>query len=165
MLKRFWQSVGKKVWLDDYKDSMMPRTTFRSPAPVSQPEYKKPVTAASALSGNQYYKRDTRRNYPHTEVYTQADVGGLLLHMHTVKKISPPSVNVDKDAAELEKQEATNVPEIFVKDVVEALEQLGKPIYSASNLPPVPGTPYRYKLSPEQNPEGPGEYYPSYRVY
>ncbi|KAJ1834367.1 hypothetical protein IWW55_002902 [Coemansia sp. RSA 2706] len=165
MLKRFWQSVGKKVWLDEYKDSMIPRTTFRSPAPVSQPKYKKPLTPASDLSNNPYYKRDVRRNYPHTEVYTQADVGGLLLHMHTVKKISPPSVEVDRNAEQLEKEEAANVPEIFVKDVVEALEQLGKPIYSATNLPPVPGAPYRYKLSPEQHAEGPGEYYPSYRVY
>ncbi|KAJ2351540.1 hypothetical protein IWW50_005548 [Coemansia erecta] len=165
MLKRFWQSVGDKVWLREYKDSMIPRTTFRSPAPVSQPEYKKPVTAASAISNNQYFKRDVRRNYPHTEVYTQADVGGLLLHMHTVKKISPPSVKVAENAAEIEAEKATNVPEIFVKDVVEALDILGKPIYSAINLPPVPGAPYKYKLSPEQHVEGPGEYYPSYRVY
>ncbi|KAJ2161315.1 hypothetical protein GGF46_001576 [Coemansia sp. RSA 552] len=166
MLKRFWQSVGRKVWLDEYKDSMIPRTTFRSPAPVSQPENKKPETAASAISNNPYYKRDVRRNYPHTEVYTQADVGGLLLHMHTVKKLSPPSTDVADGAKAAEgAEQSKEVSEIFTKDIVEALAKLNKPVYSAVSLPPVPGVPYRYKLSPEQNAEGPGEYYPSYRVY
>ncbi|KAJ2079177.1 hypothetical protein H4R24_003952 [Coemansia sp. RSA 988] len=157
MLKKFWQAVGRKIWLDEYKDSMIPRTTFRSPAPVSQPDNKRPVAAASDISNNHYYKRDVRRNYPHTEVYTQADVGGLLLHMHTVKQVpSPGGEETAKDTA---------VPDIFVKDVVGALAALKKPIYSASNLPPIPGAPYRYKLSPEQYSEGHGEYYPSYRVY
>ncbi|KAJ1812300.1 hypothetical protein LPJ75_003716, partial [Coemansia sp. RSA 2598] len=73
MLKRFWNNVGKKVWLSDYMDSMIPRTTFRSPAPASQPEYKKPTPPASAIYNNPYYKRDVRRNYPRTEVYTQSD--------------------------------------------------------------------------------------------
>ncbi|KAJ2466437.1 hypothetical protein EV174_006529, partial [Coemansia sp. RSA 2320] len=106
-------------------DSMIPRTTFRSPAPASQPEYKRSVTAASDLFNNPYYKRDVRRNYPRTDVYTQPDV----------------------------------------RDVVEALAKLQSPVYSPSNMPPVPGTAYKYKLSPEQHAEGPGEYYPSYRVY
>ncbi|KAJ2722314.1 hypothetical protein GGI07_003396 [Coemansia sp. Benny D115] len=151
MFKRFWNNVGKKVWLSDYKDSMMPRTTFRSPAPASQPEYKKPIVAGSAISNNPYYKRDVRRNYPRTEVYTQSDVGRLLLGTKTAEVISESS--------------ETQAVAPVVKDVVEALAKVNGPVYSATNLPPVPGTPYVYKLSPEQNPEGPGEYYPSYRVY
>ncbi|KAJ2396361.1 hypothetical protein GGI23_003945 [Coemansia sp. RSA 2559] len=155
MFKRFWQAVGRKVWVAEYKDSMIPRTTFRSPAPVSQPPYRKPETAASDIYNNQYYKSDVRRNYPRTEVYTQSAVGTLLLGTKAAEAL--PESN-DKEAA-------TDAPVVKAKDVVEALDRLQKPLYSASNLPPVPGTPYKYKISPEQNPEGPGEYYPSYRVY
>ncbi|KAJ1799735.1 hypothetical protein LPJ59_001624 [Coemansia sp. RSA 2399] len=155
MFKKLWQAVGRKVWVAEYKDSMIPRTTFRSPAPVSQPPYRKPETAASDIYNNQYYKRDVRRNYPRTEVYTQSDVGTLLLGTKAAEAL--PESNG--------KEAAVDVPVVKAKDVVEALDRLQNPLYSASNLPPVPGTPYKYKMSPEQNPEGPGEYYPSYRVY
>ncbi|KAI8320092.1 hypothetical protein GQ54DRAFT_298878 [Martensiomyces pterosporus] len=155
MFKKFWNEVGKRIWVSEYKESMLPRTTFRSPAPALQPEYKKPVTAASNLSGNQYFERDVRRNYPRTEVYTQPDVGRLLLG----------STAVEKQAAAGAEGAESSVPSIEVKDVAEALDKLQKPLFSAENLPPVPGAVYRYKLSPEQTIEGPGEYYPSYRVY
>ncbi|KAJ2746959.1 hypothetical protein GGI20_000946 [Coemansia sp. BCRC 34301] len=149
--------VGSKVWLSDYSDSMIPRTTFRSPAPASQPEYKRPKTAASDLFNNQYYKRDVRRNYPRMQVYTQSDVGRLLLSANTATEALPTPA------------EGVPVAEVLaaaeVKDVVEALSKLQTPVYSASCMPPVPGTAYTYKLSPEQCVEGPGEYYPSYRVY
>ncbi|KAJ1964811.1 hypothetical protein GGI12_001179 [Dipsacomyces acuminosporus] len=158
MFKKFWSEVGKKIWVSEYKDSMLPRTTFRSPAPVSQPAYKKPVTPASNLSGNSYFERDVRRNYPRTEVYTQPDVGRLLLGATVAEK------QVAAEGAS-EGAEQAAVPSVEVKDVVEALEKLQTPIYSASNLPPVPGAAYRYKLSPEQTVEGPGEYYPAYRVF
>ncbi|KAJ2818035.1 hypothetical protein FBU31_006018 [Coemansia sp. 'formosensis'] len=159
MFKRFWQKVGSKIWLSDYSDSMIPRTTFRSPAPASQPEYKRPETAASDLFNNQYYKRDVRRNYPRTEVYTQSDVGRLLLSANVAEALSTPAVSAE--GAPVAEVPAT----VVVKDVVEALAKLQKPVYSASNMPPVPGSAYTYKLSPEQYVEGPGEYYPSYRVY
>ncbi|KAJ1725278.1 hypothetical protein LPJ53_000505 [Coemansia erecta] len=162
MLKRFWNSVGKKVWLSDYKDSMIPRTTFRSPAPVSQPEYKRPTPPASAIYNNPYYKRDVRRNYPRTEVYTQSDVGRLLLGVNTAEKIASPEQQQQQNATTAE---TANVPVVEVKDIVEALQKVSGPVYSAANMPPVPGTPYKYKLSPEQYTEGPGEYYPSYRVF
>ncbi|KAJ2415665.1 hypothetical protein GGI10_001537 [Coemansia sp. RSA 2530] len=159
MLKKFWQKVGSKVWLSDYSDSMIPRTTFRSPAPASQPEYKRPVTAASDLFNNQYYKRDVRRNYPRTEVYTQSDVGRLLLSANVAEALPTP-------AASGEGAQAAEVPAaVEIKDVVEALSKLQEPVYSTSNMPPAPGVVYTYKLSPEQYAEGPGEYYPSYRVY
>ncbi|KAJ1665726.1 hypothetical protein IW140_001768 [Coemansia sp. RSA 1813] len=161
MFKKLWQAVGRKVWVSEYKDSMMPRTTFRSPAPVSQPPYQSPVTAASDIYNNQYYKRDVRRNYPRTEVYTQTDVGTLLLGAKAVEAL--PESNGKEATAD--GAEVVDVPVVKVKDVVEALDRLQKPLYSASNLPPVPGIPYKYKLSPEQTHEGPGEYYPSYRVY
>ncbi|KAJ2867514.1 hypothetical protein GGH94_000799 [Coemansia aciculifera] len=159
MFKRFWQKVGSKIWLSDYSDSMIPRTTFRSPAPASQPEYKRPETAASDLFNNQYYKRDVRRNYPRTEVYTQSDVGRLLLSANVAEALPTP-------AASAEGAPVAEVPAtVEVKDVVEALSKLQKPVYSASSMPPAPGSAYTYKLSPEQHAEGPGEYYPSYRVY
>ncbi|KAJ1993774.1 hypothetical protein GGI25_000916 [Coemansia spiralis] len=159
MLKKFWQAVGRRVWLSDYKDSMMPRTTFRSPAPVSQPKYRKPVTAASDIYNNPYYRRDVRRNYPRTEVYTQTDIGTLLLGTKAAEAL-PEANGKHADGAG-----AADVAVAKAKDVVEALDKLQKPVYSASSMPPVPGTPYIYKLSPEQHAEGPGEYYPSYRVY
>ncbi|KAJ2781026.1 hypothetical protein H4R18_003120 [Coemansia javaensis] len=162
MLKRFWQAVGRRVWLRDYKDSMIPRTTFRTPAPASQPPYQSPVTAASAIANNPYYKRDVRRNYPRTEVYTQADVGSLLLLAHGPKD-TPQQLEGGTAPDAAAKDVATR--DAAAKDVVEALEKLGQPLYSAACMPPVPGAPYRYKLSPEQHVEGPGEYYPSYRVY
>ncbi|KAJ1945439.1 hypothetical protein FBU59_002304 [Linderina macrospora] len=158
MFKKFWNEVGKRVWVNEYKDSMMPRTTFRSPAPVSQPAYKKPVTAASDLSKNTYFKRDTRRNYPRTEVYTQQDVGHLLLGASQIAKL--PEV-----APAAEGAEETGVPSVEVKDVAEALAKLQEPVFSAEKLPPVPGAGYKFKLSPEQVVEGPGEYYPVYRVF
>ncbi|KAI7833491.1 hypothetical protein BX661DRAFT_178485 [Kickxella alabastrina] len=163
MLKKFWNNVGKKVWLSDYKESLIPTTTFRSPAPASQPEYKKPVVPASAISNNYYYKRDVRRNYPQTEVYTQSDIGRLLLGPSVAEKIAAPAATATAEGG-AERQAAT-VPAVEVKDVVEALQKVKGPIYSAANMPPVPGTAYTYKLSPEQYTEGPGEYYPSYRVY
>ncbi|KAJ2660145.1 hypothetical protein IWW48_003092 [Coemansia sp. RSA 1200] len=161
MFKKFWQAVGKKVWISEYMDSMIPRTTFRSPAPVSQPPYKPPVTAASDIYNNQYYKRDVRRNYPRTEVYTQSDVGTLLLGSKAAEALPEPN---GKEAA-VGGAEIVDVPVVKVKNVVEALDKLQKPLYTASNPPPVPGAAYKYKLSPEQTLEGPGEYYPSYRVY
>ncbi|KAJ2446397.1 hypothetical protein GGF42_005703 [Coemansia sp. RSA 2424] len=160
MFKKFWQKVGSKVWLSDYSDSMIPRTTFRSPAPASQPEYKRPETAASDLFNNQYYKRDVRRNYPRMQVYTQSDVGRLLLSASVATEALPTP------AASAEGAPAAEVPAaVEAKDVVEALARLQKPVYSASCMPPAPGAAYTYKLSPEQHAEGPGEYYPSYRVY
>lgn len=162
MLKKFWQNVGKKVWVSEYTDSMVPRTTFRSPAPVSQPEYKKPLTAASDLSNNPYYKRDVRRNYPRTAVYTQPDVGRLLLGANTPCGL--PSEE-GKDSELKAEATAAGVPSIEVKDIAEALEKLHQPVYSNSNMPPAPGKPYIYRVSPEQQVEGSGEYYPSYRVF
>lgn len=45
----------------------------------SRPEkYVYPKTDASKLSGNYYFQRDTRRNFPRLAVYTQQDVAGLL---------------------------------------------------------------------------------------
>ncbi|KAJ1735637.1 hypothetical protein LPJ61_000432 [Coemansia biformis] len=159
MFKRLWQAVGRKVWLSEYKDSMIPRTTFRTPAPASQPEYQMPATAASDIANNPYYKRDVRRNNPRTEVYTQADIG-LLLLAHAPRSIAPAGTTGGTEGAP-----GAGVPAVVVKDVVEALGRVDRPIYSTSSLPPVPGAAYKYKLSPEQHSEGPGEYYPSYRVY
>ncbi|KAJ1646081.1 hypothetical protein LPJ64_002408 [Coemansia asiatica] len=166
MFKRFWNSVGKKVWISEYMDSMMPRTTFRSPAPASQPECKKPTPPASAIYNNPYYKRDVRRNYPRTEVYTQPDVGRLLLGVSAAENIAAPQEGAGAVAGSNAAAEAeATAPAVQVKDIVEALQKIRGPVYNAANMPPVPGTPYKYKISPEQCVEGPGEYYPSYRVF
>ncbi|KAJ1998771.1 hypothetical protein GGI04_004855 [Coemansia thaxteri] len=179
MFRRLWNAVGSRLWLSDYKDSMIPRTTFRSPAPASQPEYKRSVTAASDLFNNPYYKRDVRRNYPRTDVYTQPDVARLLLQAAGTAEavLSPPppaaagataaagAAAPAADGATAPAASAVQTSAVQVRDVVEALAKLQSPVYSPSNMPPVPGTAYKYKLSPEQHAEGPGEYYPSYRVY
>ncbi|KAL0078644.1 NADH-ubiquinone oxidoreductase subunit [Phycomyces blakesleeanus] len=52
---------------------------FRTPAVGSRPEkYVYPKSAASNISGNYYFQRDTRRNYPRLAIYTQQEVAGLI---------------------------------------------------------------------------------------
>ena len=50
--------------------------------PASRPEeYIEPLTAPAAdLAENPYWKRDTRRDYPRTLVYSQPYIAGLLLY-------------------------------------------------------------------------------------
>ena len=50
----------------EFRTSMLPVDKFRVPSPASQPEYVPPVTAASNISKNFYYQRETRRKNPET---------------------------------------------------------------------------------------------------
>ncbi|PVV00154.1 hypothetical protein BB559_000076 [Furculomyces boomerangus] len=150
MLKNFWRQVGKKVWVNDFKDSMNHVGVYRQPPPSDQPMYTRPESEASEISDNSYYKRDVRRNYPKMAVYSQNDVANLILassqRIEDVKAESNPVAKTEHD---------------LTKTIVE----LNIPLYSTSNLPPTPGTPYKYTLSEEQEIQQPGQYFPTYKVY
>ncbi|KAJ1677481.1 hypothetical protein EV182_006084, partial [Spiromyces aspiralis] len=160
-----------------YSESNIYPDTFRKVSPGSQTPYVKPDTENSAIFNNQYFNRDMRRNYPRLAVYTQQDVGQLLLAAHQAESLTGPAAVKAKEAikpgaasgeakAEVAKgEEGCNVPAIEVRDVVDALAKVGKPLYTPSNLPPMPGTARKFELSKYQMIEQPGQYYPMYKVY
>lgn len=52
----------------------------RQPEPASRPErFSVPSSKASDVAENPYFRRDTRRNYPKTEVVTQPELAKLLI--------------------------------------------------------------------------------------
>ncbi|PVU90917.1 hypothetical protein BB561_004652 [Smittium simulii] len=153
MLDKFWRAVGKRVWIKDYKDSLLHADTFRHPSPLNQPTYKRPTTEASDISKNPYFKRDTRRNYPILAVYTQADVAKLLN--------KPITQQISTETAETQPEKSESKLPITI-DLNSAL--LSATPYSNTSLPPVPGKAYSYTFSDIQEIEQPGQYYPIYNV-
>ncbi|KAI8891286.1 hypothetical protein K501DRAFT_319333 [Backusella circina FSU 941] len=126
---------------------------FRTPAIASRPEkYTYPKTAASNISGNYYYQRDTRRNFPRTATYTQAEVAGLI-EGAAVKSIPAEGAAADQVVA------ATQT-----KPLVEVLNS--RQFYSKENLPPLPkwGRQTEWKVSEDFIPPNDGSYFPM-RVY
>ncbi|KAI7861751.1 hypothetical protein BDF14DRAFT_1876939 [Spinellus fusiger] len=75
-----WAWVKKYFSVNPLSTDGMPVVgKFRTPAAGSRPEkYAYPKTEASKISGNYYFQRDTRRNYPRLAVYTQEKVAGLI---------------------------------------------------------------------------------------
>ncbi|KAJ1918142.1 hypothetical protein H4219_002783 [Mycoemilia scoparia] len=171
MLKQFWKAVGDRVWVSPhYLESTLRADTFRKPSTGSQTPYKKPKTENSAIYNNQYFNRDNRRNYPRVAVYDQQDVGKHLLLSYlpeAQQAVSAPVAKTETTGeakAELANSEEASVPSVNARDVVDALTQINKPIYTASSLPPMPGKAHRFEISQFQTEASPGQYYPMYRV-
>ncbi|PVV03264.1 hypothetical protein BB560_002260 [Smittium megazygosporum] len=160
MFDKFWRAVGKRVWVNDYMDSTLRVGKFRKPAPLNNPPYKPAITEASDISNNPYFKRDVRRNYPRVAVYSQQDLAKLLSKPEAEKIAS----SADGAAATSAEQKSPVIPPQSF-NLVSVLSTSGLKPYSSSNLPPTPGTNYKYNISPEQEGEGPGQYYPIYNVY
>ena len=131
---------------------------FRNPTPAGNnpADYDDPVTVpAGDIAENQYWKRDTRRNYPQLSVVNQGDVVALL----TVGSKTNPKDEVlqigdagAKQLVALKGEGEKGLAAFFEKDSKKAVSVLGP-----SGLPPMPFNlapktqPVRYELLPEQS--------------
>ncbi|KAI9137011.1 hypothetical protein BKA69DRAFT_68420 [Paraphysoderma sedebokerense] len=105
---------------------------FRTPAPASQTPHVAPQRYQyknAAISGNYYYTRDSRRNYPKTTVYTNQEWAPLLLGSGYVKSLPAPN-----------SVETTNLQPTVS--------------YSISHLPPSPPSPFKKKVWLESTDSG-----------
>lgn len=121
---------------------------FRVPAPGSQPAaltYTDPGTLpASDISGNPYYARDHRRNYPRVATYGQAEIAGLL----TLGSAANPRIadgNAGTKALAAVEQGEVSLNQALAASPKEVI--LGE-VLGASGQPPVPPTMFKkqYKL-------------------
>jgi hypothetical protein len=119
--------------------------------PASRPEeYIEPLTAPAAdLADNPYWKRDTRRDYPRTLVYSQPYIAGLLSYGNVVAPRVAAGETGVKALAEVRdgKLELTSVL---------ASTEVGREVLARNGgLPPLPGTGergrtrWRFKLNEE----------------
>ena len=128
--------------------------------PASRPEeYVEPMTSPAAdLAENPYWKRDTRRDYPRTLVYSQPYIAGLLSYGNAAAPRIAAGETGTKALAEVKsgKLELTSV--LQSADV-------GKMVLQRNGgLPPLPGTgrgrlQWRFKLNEEKG-QGYGQEYP-----
>ncbi|KAK9372193.1 uncharacterized protein V1513DRAFT_453042 [Lipomyces chichibuensis] len=85
-----WEKIRKLLVLVPDRSTGNPLVPlYRVPSTGSRPEaatYTDPTTLpASDIADNQYYNRDTRRAYPRIAIYSQSDIGGLLLYGSAAK--------------------------------------------------------------------------------
>ncbi|KAI8372840.1 uncharacterized protein BYT42DRAFT_578206 [Radiomyces spectabilis] len=148
-----WSWVKKYFSVNPLSTDGMPVVgKFRTPAVGSRPEkYKYPKSPASNVSGNYYFQRDTRRNYPRLAVYTQQDVAGL---------IEGASVKSSLPLPHADNQPVTPAKVTEVKPLVEVLNT--KQLYSVQNPAPTPnwGRKVEWKLSEDFVPPNNGSYFP-----
>ncbi|KAI8091172.1 uncharacterized protein B0P05DRAFT_583695 [Gilbertella persicaria] len=146
-----WAWVKKYFSINPKSTDGMPVVgKFRTPAVGSRPEkYTYPKSAASNISNNYYFQRDTRRNFPRTAIYTQQDVA-LLLEGAPVKPTLPAEAAVD--------QAVTTTAE--AKPLVEVLKS--QKLYSIENPAPAPrfGVQPKWKVSEDFIPPNDGSYFP-----
>jgi hypothetical protein len=126
----------------------MPPKDYRMPSPGSQPTYAQPETAASNISGNYYYQRDSRRNFPRTLIVTQEDLA---------KRLTAPAPE--------QVATADVIPAAADVSLTTAIAQAKEPFFKPGQLPPVPGTAYKWRLSTDVSPPPPNTYWPIYSVY
>ncbi len=128
--------------------------------PASRPEeYIEPMTSPAAdLAENPYWKRDTRRDYPRTLVYSQPYIAGLLSYGNAAAPRIAAGETGTKALAEVKsgKLELTSVLQSA---------DMGKMVLQRNGgLPPLPGTgrgrlQWRFKLNEEKG-QGYGQEYP-----
>jgi len=118
--------------------------------PASRPEeYIEPLTSPAAdLAENPYWKRDTRRDYPRTLVYSQSYIAGLLSYGNgTAPRIAAGETGT-KALAEVKSGQ-------LELTTVLASTEVGKEVLARNGgLPPLPGTgrgraQWRFKLNQE----------------
>ncbi|KAJ1968430.1 hypothetical protein IWQ62_001254 [Dispira parvispora] len=164
----FWQSVKKYLVVNaDVPSSMFNPGTYRKPSPGSQPKYIPKVTEQSDISNNYYYQRDVRRNYPRVAMFNQADVVAMLTMPEKPALDAPIQEKVQQaDKGDSKTQEVTATSKSAnLPSLPEAVRSLEKPMFSESQLPPLPGKAYKYTVSESPvHPDEPGVYFPVYNV-
>jgi hypothetical protein len=104
--------------------------------PASRPEeYIEPLTSPAAdLAENPYWKRDTRRDYPRTLVYSQPYIAGLLLYGNAAAPRIAAGETGTKALAEVTSGQLELTTVLASSDV-------GKEVLARNGgLPPLPGT-------------------------
>lgn len=95
-----WETIRRAVSIDPNRSNGVPLNPyFRNPTPGAQDPhgYDDPVTVpAGDIADNAYWKRDSRRSYPQTSKFTQANVSGLL----SVGSAAQPKVELIGEAGE-----------------------------------------------------------------
>jgi hypothetical protein len=118
--------------------------------PASRPEeYVEPLTSPAAdLADNPYWKRDTRRDYPRTLIYTQPYIAGLLSYGNA----SAPRIAAGETGTKALAEVTSGKLELTT--VLESTD-VGKEVLSRNGgLPPLPGTgrgrtQWRFKVNEE----------------
>ncbi|KAI8867418.1 hypothetical protein GQ42DRAFT_171745 [Ramicandelaber brevisporus] len=190
-----WQKIRTRLQLSPYwQPTWFDTTKYRQPAPSELPPYERPLTPASNIHDNYYYKRDVRRNFPASVAYTQTEVARLIAPEAAEALAQPGAAPVIADAAlsgqvggpsqtsataaaaaatSVATAAATNAsaPVPVELTIQAALEAKGaSPIYTAENLPPFapcnPGwrKPNQWRLSDFQEKKEDDVYWPVYLV-
>ena len=128
--------------------------------PASRPEeYIEPLTAPAAdLAENPYWKRDTRRDYPRTLVYSQPYIAGLLSYGNAAAPRIAAGDTGTKALAEV------TSGKLELTSVLESTD-VGKLVLQRNGgLPPLPGTgrgrtSWRFRLN-EEGAQGYDQEYP-----
>lgn len=125
--------------------------------PASRPEeYIEPLTAPAAdIAENPYWKRDTRRDYPRTLVYSQSYIAGLLSYGNA----SAPKIAAGETGTKALAEVRSGNLELTS---VLASSDVGREVLARNGgLPPSPGTGRgkRLKLN-EESEQGYGPEYP-----
>ncbi|KAJ1983668.1 hypothetical protein H4R34_001139 [Dimargaris verticillata] len=160
-MSAFWQTVKKYLVVNPKAvDSMLNPGTYRKPSPNSQKKYIPKVTEAFDVANNYYFQRDVRRNYPRLAVYTQSDVANFLLGPPAAKEANalPSGEQAQTSVAESADQ-SLSATSMSLPQVIESLKA---PLYTATNLPPVPGKTVKFEATSELPCDIPGEYFPIY---
>jgi hypothetical protein len=118
--------------------------------PASRPEeYVEPLTSPAAdLADNPYWKRDTRRDYPRTLIYTQPYIAGLLSYGNA----SAPRIAAGETGTKALAEVTSGKLELTT--VLESTD-VGKEVLARNGgLPPLPGTgrgrtKWRFKVNEE----------------
>jgi hypothetical protein len=119
--------------------------------PASRPEeYVDPLTSPAAdLAENPYWKRDTRREYPRTLVYSQPYIAGLLSYGNA----AAPRIAAGEPGTKALAEVTSGQLELTT---VLASTNVGKEVLARNGgLPPLPGTGsrvrqnWRFKLNEE----------------
>jgi hypothetical protein len=118
--------------------------------PASRPEqYIEPYTSPAAdLAENPYWKRDTRRDYPRTLVYSQSYIAGLLSY----GSVASPRIAAGEAGTKALAEVKSGQLELTT---VLASSEVGKQVLARNGgFPPLPGTgkgrdQWRFKLNEE----------------
>ena len=128
--------------------------------PASRPEeYIEPLTSPAAdLADNPYWKRDTRREYPRTLVYSQPYIAGLLSYGNAVA----PRIAAGEAGTKALAEVTSGQLELTT---VLASTDIGKEVLARNGgLPPLPGTgrgrtQWKFKMN-EETEQGYDKEYP-----
>ncbi|KAL5612227.1 hypothetical protein BROUX41_000233 [Berkeleyomyces rouxiae] len=95
-----WEKLRRFLAIDPNRSNGVPLNPLnRLPAPgsIDPQAYRDPVTfPAGDIAGNPYWKRDHRRNYPRTSVFSQPHIVSLL----TVGSAAAPKTELVGEAGE-----------------------------------------------------------------